>query len=251
MAKNPHPHAMLARQAPDPGEAKPVKLSASIMHVTHRADRRANVITMRRQIPGVRVVRDPQLQGCWATARAAWLTSLRDPDATHHLLLCDDLQLCSRFPDAISAAIAARPDDVIIPYANDSVIEQAAARGSAWAKINTAWGQGVCFPTGLLLDFLRWERASVRQDPAYRLWDDRRVWLWLWDTDRWAWATVPCLVQHAMPTRSSIGFNNPGKVAKVWSPEPREDWSVGSDVPTRYRPPPPEVMAALVRQEAR
>jgi len=87
------------------------------------------------------IVSDPDPTGApsaWRTARLAW--SAVAPDATHHLVLQDDLVLASGFAETLAAAVAERPRDALCLFAEwgsrtASAIRVASAHGRSWAPV--------------------------------------------------------------------------------------------------------------------
>jgi hypothetical protein len=72
--------------------------------------------------------------GC---AQAAWRAVT--PDATHHLVLQDDVELCEGFLDAVLAAVAIRPGDALALFTEwgsrtAQLSRIAAIRGAGWAE---------------------------------------------------------------------------------------------------------------------
>jgi hypothetical protein len=195
----------------------PVRLSVAIMHVPDVVARAETVRRMLRGLHGlsrVTLVQDPDRRGTWPTAKRAWQSGVV-AKGTHHLVLQDDVELCVDFVPQLLRAVAQRPLDVIAPYANRAVIEEAEQLGLSWVGIpDGAWGQAILLPTPWVAEFLQWERRWVRPEWEAFKGDDTRVVLWMYCTGRIAWATVPSLVQHLMPADSTIGFNNPKRVAR-------------------------------------
>lgn len=90
-----------------------------------------------------RVVVDPDPHGFPSplrTAKLAWAS--RDPDATHHLVLQDDVVLAGDFVAHLRKAVARRPDHGIALYVNRNslhnsyLFRRAAARGARWSPVS-------------------------------------------------------------------------------------------------------------------
>ncbi|WP_144316993.1 hypothetical protein [Streptomyces sp. sk226] len=119
-----------------------VRISAAIMHHPSRA----------RQIPGlvrscaplnVQVVPDPDPGGIPSplrTAKRAWAADC--PEATHHLVLQDDVRPCPGFASLLEEAVRARPHHAIALYVNwnspenSYLLRRAVAAGSYWVPLS-------------------------------------------------------------------------------------------------------------------
>lgn len=135
-------------------------------------------------------------------------------NATHHLVIEDDVSLCADFMHTLYAAVEANPNNMISIYAS-----RAQSKKVEWAHRNkTAWfvddcgasGQGVLFPRKLLFEFILW---CDRYCPDEMPYEDTRLWGWMYENRLLMWNTVPALIEHTLPMNSSLGFNNKGKIA--------------------------------------
>ncbi|MFK4066096.1 hypothetical protein [Streptomyces sp. NPDC029674] len=78
------------------------------------------------------VAHDPVPDGPPTTLRTAWAAwgAIR-PDATHHLVLQDDVELCRDFAERVEAAVLEHPDTPLAFYANWDSWNGAATRAAA------------------------------------------------------------------------------------------------------------------------
>lgn len=125
-----------------------MKLSVAIKHVEH-VGRGRFVTAIRRELPQAVVVLD-RYRSVWDTARRAWEYAFADPEATHHLVLDDDVRLGPRFSEAI------RPDCPTL-------------------LVDGETGGAICMPTPLVRTWLDWCDENVRENYPH---DDGRLLLW-------------------------------------------------------------------------
>jgi hypothetical protein len=110
-------------------------------------------MTHERRLAAARLIRDehPELNarivadtgplgelGSTRSARMAWAAV--DPDATHHLVLQDDVWLPDDFIDRVTAVVAQRPNDVLSLFGEwgaqtSSTTRLAALIGAGWAEV--------------------------------------------------------------------------------------------------------------------
>jgi hypothetical protein len=210
-------------------------LSIAIQHTPHLDDRRrwarAMIDQLRSENPDIpiAVVEDNKLEGCWPTYRRALEAA---GTASHHLVLQDDLGLCRDFIRSVKEVIRVRPANLIALYTNASAVFAARERGESWIEKSGVSGPAVIWPTCLIGEFLEWEDAHIDRN---FLFDTVRVSMWLIKTSRRAFATVPSLTEHLGCVSSTMGLNNPDKVATWYIGEDRSaldiDWSLGVTSP--------------------
>lgn len=120
---------------------RPVRLSVAIMHHPSRDRMLPAVLTSCEPLQPT-VVTDPDPAGFPSplrTAKLAW-AAVAD-DATHHLVLQDDVLLADGFAEQLHRAIACGPGAAIALYVSWSSphhayeVRRAAAAGSAWARL--------------------------------------------------------------------------------------------------------------------
>lgn len=116
--------------------------SISAAVVTHPR-RRAEAAALAASQPGLgfEVVEDPDPDGprsALRTARLAWRRS--DPDATHRLLVQDDMRLAPGFARSVRDAVAAQPDRILCLFTEwgsrtSPAVRLAALAGAGWAPL--------------------------------------------------------------------------------------------------------------------
>lgn len=175
---------------------------------------------------GVEVVEDPEP----LAARSAWRTYRRalertPPDATHRLVLQDDVRICPGFGAAARAALAARPEHPVAffvggqPWESANRVLAAGEAGEHWALLDPArwiptvalsWPARLIRPALEFVDYQQWP-------PTFRA-DDEIVGQAMRHLRTDVYATVPCLVEHPDITPSLVGLRaaaggDPGRVA--------------------------------------
>ncbi len=185
-----------------------VRLSTVVMAHPRR---RAEATRIQHEYPemGIRVVYDPEPDGLPATlrtARAAWAAV--DADATHHLVLQDDVLLCADFPRVVGQALTVAPEGAIALFVSWSMttaqaIRLAALTGASWTRLQDGWT-----PTQALVLPAAWARefAEVAADLSDTEPDNRAMHAFLAERGRETYVSIPNLVEHA-PTESLL-FND-------------------------------------------
>lgn len=206
-------------------------LSIAIQHTPSRPDRRRWVQAMIKQLRSenasvpISLIEDTRLEGCWPTYRRALEAA---GDASHHLVLQDDLGLCRDFIRSVQEVIRARPNNLIALYSNADSVFTARERGDSWVEQAGACGPSVIWPKELIAEFLQWQDIHIDRSFVF---DTVRVSMWLVKTSKKAFTTVPSLTQHLGSESSTLGLNSPTKVAKWYVGEDRSaleiDWSQG------------------------
>ena len=156
-------------------------------------------------------------------------------NATHHLVLEDDLVLCEDFLEGVIEALSWAPHGPVNFYANRAVVERCREQGSSWARIEDGyWGQATCFPSDQVREFLSWDRANLRPDAFAH---DSRKTVWGLATGKWVWCTVPSLVDHEGASSSTIGYSNKNRRARWFIGANNSalsvDWSQGVTDPPK------------------
>jgi hypothetical protein len=124
------------------GTEPKIRLSAAIMHHPARTGLIPPLLSACAPLEPV-VVLDPDPTGlprALRTSRESW--SAAAPDATHHLVLQDDVRPVPGFAAYVEALVRARPDAAIAlcvnwdsPH-NSALVRRAALAGSAWARLS-------------------------------------------------------------------------------------------------------------------
>lgn len=183
-----------------------VRLSAAVMTHPARADRARELAELIPELHPVCVVDDsgPE-RGNLANAVRAW--EAVGVDATHHLVLQDDVILCDRFVERVLAAARARPGDAISLFCewgsrSANLVRMAAWRDLSWARAVDMYtpSQGLIMPRAMALDFV----ADV-DDPTGA--DDLALSSFLRRGGHSSVVTVPNLVEHDdHPSLTGNGF---------------------------------------------
>lgn len=212
-----------------------IDISIAIQHTPSCADRRqwtqAMIEQLRSEDPSIplTVIEDTLLEGCWPTYRRALEVA---GASSHHLILQDDLLLCRDFIRSVNEVIRVWPHNLIALYTNATSVFTARERGESWVEKAGVSGPAVIWPNELIAEFLRWQDAHINPD---FLFDTVRVSMWLIKTSKRAFATVPSLTEHLGCVSSTMGLNNPSKVATWFIGEDRSaldiDWSLGVSSP--------------------
>lgn len=148
----------------------------------------------------------------WPAARRQWMAV--HPDATHVLLLQDDMLPAFGFLDAVQQMMTSVPDAFIGLFTTRTDQEWALSKGQHWWTNRTGiWGGAVLLPAAMLADMLRWCDQHV--DPEYR-WDDGRMGFYTWANRIPIWFTAPSLVEHLGAAISLVGNDNRKRVANVF-----------------------------------
>lgn len=162
----------------------------------------------------VLVMSDPEPTGQPNPSRT-YLHALRSfpDDSTHMVVLQDDVEVCSGFRAAASAATAAQPERVLVYFVGGRPVQAAHAlyrasdAGKPFASIaNHQWCPAVAvgWPRALAEAFLRYV-DSQRWPVGFRA-DDEMIGRFLRTRGETALATVPSLVEHPDMEPSLIGL---------------------------------------------
>jgi hypothetical protein len=202
-----------------------VRLAICLWHAPFDAARRADRIKIERALGGqaalaaagvaYRVSPDPIGVGCWRSWRAAAQKSLGgSPEATHHLVLADDMLPCRAFLPAVVAALAAVPEHPVNLFSMRRSQERARDAGQHWVvSPDGIWGGSVVLPTPFLRGFFAWEPRHCR--PGYK-WEDVRLRCYAKAVGLAVFQTAPALLQHLRPDTSLVGNQNRTRVARWW-----------------------------------
>ncbi|MEU7824299.1 hypothetical protein [Catellatospora sp. NPDC049133] len=172
-----------------------VRLSTVIMTHPARADRaRALADELAELSPALVVDTGGPGSGNLGNAVRAWAAA--GDDATHHLVLQDDVIPCDGFAEQLHRAVRARPDDAVSLFCEwgsrtAGLVRAAAWQGWSWARAVDVYtpAQGLVLPRQAALDF-----ATSVTDPAGA--DDLALSAHLRATGRRTLVTVPHLVEH-------------------------------------------------------
>lgn len=173
---------------------------------------------------GAEVRLDYDSHGAWWNARRCWLDGLRDPQATHVLVVHDDAIASPSAAQSIVAAVRHRPKDIISFFAARPELSEALRRDTRWVVFDTyAWGLALCLPRGMVTWFVHW--CDERIKPDWRA-DDTRMLLFAMANNLDILCTAPSLFQHPVGGHGIVTGPNDSSpwVAKHaitdWSGEP-------------------------------
>lgn len=203
-----------------------------VMHATFEgADRGKYVKPMLDRLPPDRthVVESPTREGSWHTAERCWRAGLAS-DATHIVVLNDDVLPVVDFDAHLTRAISVHPDKPISLYTKHKLCPQPSE--TCWHTSPNGMTVAIVLPATLAREFLEWYETRFHAPrPQHRPKDpgvypsDAMVDLFLMATDRFIYTTVPALVEHEAPDDSLLGNNgHPGRRALVTG-DPPLDWS--------------------------
>lgn len=200
-------------------------------HAPWSPERRATVLDLKRQIPGLVVVEDYDRAGVWPTSRRAWKLATGDG---HTCVLQDDVIPCGSFVHTVEALVDARPDHCIYLYCPRKAADDALRAQGRWLRVRDPLGSlGVVMPNEMAQRWLQWLSDVGFEDDWHRSYDVRLK-LWLMEHQIEAWCPVPSVVEHACPTSSLLsGHNHPRRVARQFVGAHVDgatvDWSAGID----------------------
>jgi hypothetical protein len=171
----------------------------------------------------------------WAGYKLALQRGVELPtEATHLLVLQDDVIVCADFPLAVTAAIEERPEQVLslwvgaLPGRTRKDFWIAQGKRERWSRVyfrDICHVVGLVWPRPLAEDFLEWTSdhrlpGDCRQVQS----DDAIVGAWMRRTHQTVWACVPSLVEHNDDVESTIGRPRGDKgrraIAFIDSPAP-------------------------------
>jgi len=168
--------------------------------------------------------------GPWVGFKGAVHLALEQtPEASHVLLLQDDLTFCRNFETVARDVIASNPTEPLSLFSHyGRHAQQATKAGHRWYRRKDAmWGQATVWPRALVEPLIAF---GDRMFPAAFPHDDTRSAAFLLEARRPMWYTVPALVQHAGASRSIMGHSNKRRVAEFFLGD--QDPPPGTWVPT-------------------
>lgn len=218
-----------------------LRVSIAVQHHPSRADLLPALLAA---IGDAEVVTDPEPDGRphpWRTYREA-LDSTPD-DATHRMILQDDITPCRNFPAALAAAVEARPGSVLAlfhggnPRENAPLLDRALAAGETWVRLNSRrWIPAVAlvWPVRLVCPVVCWVEEQ-NYPGAFRA-DDEIIARALRALGEDVLACVPSIVQHedvvpSVTGQRARGGVDRGRVAAHWIGDQDPlglDWTAGA-----------------------
>ncbi len=165
------------------------------------------------------------------------------PHATHACILQDDVTPCRAFREALAAAVAARPDRVLVlfhggaPRQNVLRLTRALASGETWVELAASpWvpAVAVVWPIRLVCPVVCW--VEEQEYPRGFKADDEIIGRALRAFDETVLVCVPSIIQHedvvpSLAGQKARGGADPNRVAAYWigDGDPLElDWDSGA-----------------------
>jgi len=186
---------------------------------------------------GVQIIEDTEGRGVFPTAFRAW--SSYNPQATHHLVLHDDLLLPLNFMSLVTNVMERNPENVLSFHAFSVKIHDAFQSGAPWAVCKQISGQANLYPVLILERLMGFCKHQLKPKMPLKpgkkfLSDAAAVNMFLRVEHRKAYMPLPNFVQHAAPRDGVAGQNNLGKISPCYIgdyPGAKFDWSFDKDLP--------------------
>ncbi len=190
------------------------------------------------------VLVDHDLQGVWANSRLAWLD--RDLDATHHLVMEDDVLPCRDLLAGIEQAVSFLPNKKLITsfFTEEPWIYKAMSRGYIWAEAPWTTAQALVLPVELVDEWIEWTDRWMGHIASIAA--DHRLVCWAITHNVDIWHSCPSLVEHlgaGTTTTTETGkpdFKTPGYSAKFIGEHKSAldidwNWKTSTGKPASYR----------------
>lgn len=151
--------------------------------------------------------------GTLYTCRKCWESPVPE-DATHRLVLQDDVLLCDNFVEIMNEIVNTHPEFIFTLFCPRLRLEDAVSN-SPYIIIKgcNTWGPGNMMPVSYIKPLFEFVDAELGKD---FLFDDGIYSWWAKREGIYIASTIPSTVQHLCPTSSTLGYNNKNKVSKVW-----------------------------------
>jgi hypothetical protein len=185
-----------------------ITLSCTVMHTSAIKERRQSLEAMvstlgednmKQHWTNFEVMDDFHGQGCWWNAKRCWEYGL-STEATHHLLLQDDIVICKDFVTGVFEVVAAFPDKVISLYCNPR--KGFAESQARWGESEGPWGPAIVMNKALIREFLAWEAVNVKPEFKH---DDWRLTMFCVNTKQTVKVPFPNLIDHDDGLKSIMG----------------------------------------------
>ncbi len=173
-----------------------MRLTFSIAHAAHRPERIESLGRMLAKLRGadVFVESNPGKPHEWSLRQ--WEAACRT-DATHAVLLNDDLLLCDNFIGAVTQVALARPSHLVNLYNSSDLAHEAQRLGLSWlTSPDGLIGNAYMLPVPALRAFLDWRASSLTDGTVETLSEDQLLNLWAMVQGCLVWSCVPALVDH-------------------------------------------------------
>jgi hypothetical protein len=160
----------------------------------------------------------------WADNQWRWGA---EQDASHAVLLQDDARVAPVFWGALTALVAARPDDVISLHCQHPGAMTLAREGVRWASTADGLvGLGYVFPKARLRSFLEWRMDALRPGGAQEFSEDSQINIWVVATGSRVLHPIPTIVDHETRIASTNAAQTAGRPRVVWSDGSICGWTI-------------------------
>lgn len=219
-----------------------VRLAFLVQHHPARADLLGPLLD--RLGPGAIVAADPEPDSTRRHAIRSYLAALEavPAEATHAVIVQDDVEPVPSFPELAARAVLAEPNRLLAFFAPAQppemahAIRCAAERGEFFCELPCRrWVPAVAlaWPVDLVASFLAWKQTQ-RWPPAFGA-DDEGIGNWARAEGVRVLATVPSLVEHPDEVESLVGRRpRGGRRAALFGPPSDESFTIsaqtGADV---------------------
>lgn len=193
-----------------------MKISVSIAHAPHKPGRKEALERLLSQLGScdsysVWIEESPGKPHEWSERQ--WLRSLRDKEATHCLMLNDDVISCESFMKRLYGVLAARPNHIVSLYNQQPLAKEADAKGLRWITSRDGLiGNAYVLPAHVLRHFLEWRSSALVPGTIETLSEDQLINLYAMAHGFDIWHTVPALISHDETVPTCYG-NAPVKCA--------------------------------------
>ncbi len=183
----------------------------------------------------VEIVVDEYLEGVWPNARRCWESY--GIDATHHMVLEDDIAVCEDLVEGLEEALTYVPRRCVVSaYNHKRFIKEVRESGSSWAISSWHTAQALILPVNLIEEFLAWVDRYVK---PHVMPGDVRLSAFAYYNEIPVYHTVPNLVEHLGHEATTVRSRRPKEhipgLSYAFIGEDRSakevDWSKGIDNP--------------------
>ena len=198
-----------------------IKLIFKVYGVIQRINT-INKIAKDLNISNCNIFLDDRLNGGDAlyTAKKAYLSSIGD--ATHLVVLQDDVELCNNFVDICYQIVAAHPDKIVslFPFDYQIYSEQYENIGTPYLAVNIMSGCGVIMPVQYIKPCFNYIQSEFND----KIEDDKGIREWAEYAGIDIITTIPALIQH-IGDRSILNKYRPIQRTYYFEKDPIADWS--------------------------
>lgn len=207
-----------------------IRLSVAIFSHPSRAKRLEETLKLLGNDVDVKVIIDTQTEGIWKTAMRAWRAY--DSDATHHLVLQDDIIPAKNFLAAVPEVITGLSPLFAVSFCdNIPMMRYAEKRGDVrWIKSSQVrHAQALLQPVEQIEHFIEWAEWNIR--PSYYH-DDGRLEIYLHKHGKFIWHIFPSLVAH-VDIGSVYRYVTTGELKPEYKRPYTEHAFIGQDIDPR------------------